>query len=415
MVDMRMRGVIQDILNEASENPQMRMNVIRLEADAKLAEEAGFALPPPIYSLGTPVNQVGVDNFRSSRVEWEKLPDAKTAAKTARALLMSEERRDIVSSPSAVWAHRNGNLGIVDQGDFKITKSALQQLAGFVSPKGSYAGSYFSAIDPDQRAYNLNKHLTNPRSSKPLKFRVRKDGDDSVIFAVVGQNFPDYDAIKLLADLEEGLDERAHGTFLYSGDGGRMIFDATYHSDIQPEDAAAGEIFRVGVRATTADDGTQSYKLSMIAERNLCLNFIIIGKDEVTFFRGTHRGDVERIRENLRSAISTSVARLDGFAKKWSHARRTVVPASTQDQMVQVYQGLINAKYLKVTGKNIAEGFASAWTHEPGTDMSSVVNGITRYAKDRSWTPSQWADSSEIESAAGDLLYAKVNWNKVLG
>ena len=50
----------------------------------------------------------------------------------------------------------------------------------------------------------------------------------------------------------------------------------------------------------------------------------------------------------------------------------------------------------------------TAWEKERGYNKTAILNAITRAAHESSWN--SWADSEDLESAAGELLYQPV-WN----
>jgi hypothetical protein len=70
-------------LDEEQQKTPQEINALRIKEDERLAEKMGLALPPPIYTVGTPVIELGKDNFKLSRQNWEAMPTARQAAKAA--------------------------------------------------------------------------------------------------------------------------------------------------------------------------------------------------------------------------------------------------------------------------------------------------------------------------------------------
>jgi hypothetical protein len=42
----------------------------RATEDERVAKSVGFSPEPPVYQIGTVVNEIGVENFRASRADW---------------------------------------------------------------------------------------------------------------------------------------------------------------------------------------------------------------------------------------------------------------------------------------------------------------------------------------------------------
>ncbi len=415
MSDLRMKSLARELAFE--KEGKIGLNKIRLMADEKMAIKAGFALPPPLYTLGTPVNSIGEDNLRESRQKWEDLPLAAEVADSAAKMIREENRKDYNINPQNL-KFVDGKLVIPGGESLGITRHAIQQLASMVAPRGSHAASYVSNVDIDIRDYAMNRHFQKPLNNKAVKLRTRQEGsEDRSIFAVVSSEFPSYDSNHVLESIRDVMDPRAKGVFKYSGDGGKMVFDVMYHSDISPSDAAAGEIFKVGLRVITADDGSSSYKVSLLAYRNLCLNLIIIAKGDISLLKNIHRGQAERIKESVVTKVVEGVSRLDGFATQWTKARKEIIPDFDNVETVEkMYLELLNRKILRIPGnaEKVAILLSRAWAEEKGNTKADLLNGVTRYARDNGWSPSQWMENSDIETSAGDLLYATVRWSGLI-
>lgn len=394
----------------------LEINRIRIEEDDRLAQKIGLSLPPPLFTVGTPVIQMGVDNFKLSRQEWSSMPPARDAAKSLSALIRAEERMDYTFHPSTLKAV-DGEIELPDGNRFKMTKRGLRQLGHAVGPDGSHAGAYLSAVDPDVRDYALNRHFQNSTKKNPVKLRTfQNDEGERSIFATVGHNFPDYDSYKVLDSIANILPKDARTEITYDGDGGTLSFDVLYHSDLDPTKAAAGEIFKVGFRLRTADNGSSSYKVSLLAYRNLCLNFIVIGSATLDLVKLMHKGEVSRLEDLLTTNVALAVEKISVFGDKWNSARSEVVPFENEAQLREIYLNLLTSGKLKIKGnkEKIADNLMLAWNFEKGNTKADVVNAVTRMAHISGWSPSEWTDSVDAEEAAGELLYTKVQWNRYI-
>jgi hypothetical protein len=401
------------ILDDEQQKTPQEINALRIKEDERLAEKMGLALPPPIYTVGTPVIELGKDNFKLSRQNWEAMPTARQAAKALVEVIHNEQREDFTINPRSLQAD-SGLIRLPDGQALPITRTALRQLATAVGGAGTYAGSYLTHVEQDVRDYCLNKHFDAPARKDDVKVRTARNSDGNrYIYAVVGPKFPNFDADRVLETVQDSVPAEARAEVLYSGDGGVMQLDALYHSDISPEDAAAGEIFKVGFRVRSADNGTNSYKVSLLAYRNLCLNFIIIGSSVVDIGTLTHRGQSERIRKEIQNMISTAVEKTAEFSHRWGQARQDQVLVETDDHLKSIYLKLLETGKLKVKGNksDVADALVRAFrveTELKDATRADVINAITRYAHTSAWSPSSWTETSSLEEQAGELLFARV-------
>ena len=67
-----MRGIRTDEQSGARISKKGKLRAFLDEAEAIAA---GFSLEPPIYALGTVVNETGVENFKRSRLEFVAMPE----------------------------------------------------------------------------------------------------------------------------------------------------------------------------------------------------------------------------------------------------------------------------------------------------------------------------------------------------
>src|SRR5690606_9752557 len=67
----------------------------RAERDERMARENGFAVKPPLYAIGTQVNQWGVDNAKQSQLEHQAKPSARDVCHGLRQQVRDERREDI--------------------------------------------------------------------------------------------------------------------------------------------------------------------------------------------------------------------------------------------------------------------------------------------------------------------------------
>lgn len=404
----------------------------RATADELQAKKLGFSPKPPVYEIGTTVNSIGVENFRRSRADWSKLPALPELAKTFTDRIALERRSDVKIAAPFMRANRHGQIGLftsstVDtsaapESKWITSERALDGLAAHVTPGGA---SYLKQCPADLRADNLNHwlsvaHNVDARASKKaghevtkpreltLRTRARKGGERE-IFSVVGPKYAAFDVDRVAREAAAGIGGDARGTITY--DGYKMTLDAMFHSNIAPENAVAGEFFKGCVRVQAADDGSGSVKVSLGLWRNLCRNLIIVDFDKVLVGSRRHVG-ATTIASDVTNLMESASERIALMVGKWSEASTEDVLARYDLQDVdQVFRGLVINGCVtapNVKPEDMIKRLHESWEREPGYSKTAILNAITRSAHEHTW--SSWADTEELESQAGELLYQKV-WN----
>ncbi len=415
----------------------------RATADEKAAREAGFAVRPPLYTIGTMVVDLGVENFRASRQEFESKPTAREACASLAQRVVAEDRKDHVVAARDLTMLPDGRLQgpLNGQPVYPLSQRALEGLCTFTTPGG---GGYLAECPPELRATNMNHWLPralrldkratdravaewlkakevaerygttfNAPEPKPIlvprevTVRTRKAGDSREIFAVTGPRYGAYDIDKIAAQVAAGVPDDARCDIIY--DGHRARINVLFHSNIQPENAVAGEIFRAGLLITTDDSGAGSIKISAEVERNLCLNLIIIDFKQLLVGSRRHIGTTGNIAQDVKNHIEAAMNKIGYFVQKWSEANaENVLERYGLEDMEQVFEGLVRNKVVHVPGYRPEEQvkrLLAAWNKEPMRTKAGVLNAITRAAHEQTWRT--WATAEELERKAGELLFAK--------
>jgi hypothetical protein len=427
----------------------------RAIADEEAAAEAGFTLRPPIYEIGRLVNYVGVENFRRSQMEFENMATVEEACGHLQATVAAEDRQDKLVQVPNLHMLDDGKLHTKGNGTYPLSRRALQGLCGFTTPGGA---GYLSECPPKLRAFNLNQWFdagyrqdrrattaqakdwqkeadraerygtTVPAEPEPvmvekaitLRTRVARadtlaevngvtsSQPDRELFAVVGPNYGEHDIDKIAAQIMEGVPSDARCNVVY--DGYKARIDILFHSNLAPEKAVAGEIFKAGVCITTADDGSGSIKISAEMWRNLCLNLYIIdnAKELITSRRHFGKGISEAVEKGILNAQS----KIAHFMGKWNAGNlEDVVERYNVDNADTILRALAYNKVVHVSGVKKEEMYKRllrAWEKEPGHNRNAFVNAVTRAAHEESWN--RWTDAEDLERLGGRLLYAK-QWN----
>ena len=140
----------------------------RIARDEAALKASGFDFPPPLYAAGTPLIQLGVDNWRRERSDWEALPRAHDALTALSEAIYAEHRtnatvtaRDIRMTPDGDLLLPSGQtVGTTPRGFDTLSRRILGTPRGF--------SSYVKDCPPALRAENLNHWLPQQAADRQL-------------------------------------------------------------------------------------------------------------------------------------------------------------------------------------------------------------------------------------------------------
>lgn len=399
----------------------------RSQADRLACVKAGFAPAETMFARGTKVIQLGVDNARLARQEYEAKPKIGEALSALRETIASEQRRDEVVRRTSIYMNANGQLKI-DGKIYELTGEAFKQLCTKMGlPAG--AGQYLSECWPELRARNVNNWtkvaLEEESESKgeppdTIVLRTRRVPGlvDPSVFACVTERYSEFDADKFAQAIELAVSPDARCQVTY--DGQRAKIEALFHSTVKPEDYVCGEFFRAGLVMRTDDTGRGGLRGYSVVEQNLCLNLIITSKDAQPIFQVSHLSDVrliaKRIQEGLRKAEDT----LSYFLKQWGYARQDDLVAAAKARgelyagmkMTEIFaalaNGVIERELVPVRGRRdvVVPQLMAAWQEDSSGDgptagtvtRAGLVNAFTRWAhkENEMWS----VDKTEVGAAS---------------
>lgn len=373
----------------------------RILEDAETATRNGFALPPTLFAEGTRLIDAGVAKFARSRAKFEEMTPARDACEALFERVRAEDRQDELVPLAAARMLPTGDL-MIQQANlrtFAVEEPAFRRLASFVAPGG---GPYLAACPPALRAINFNHW--SPASEDVVKLRTRKNAEGGrTAWAAVGKIYQACDADRLAALVAKVAGSGARAEVTY--DGYRTRINVLWHSDIRPEGAAVGEIYKAGFSATTADDGTQSIEIDASILRAVCVNLTSIPAIKRTG-RRIHVG--RTVEQDVANAINEARSLVKTFGEAWAAAEKDRVLDGCQEPRTKfeilVNRGLVQAE--GVTKQELTNRLYKAWQKEPGYSRNALVNAITRAAHENPWR-SPWVEDS-LQQQAGQLLYAKV-------
>ncbi len=410
---------------------------LRSLQDVALAKANGFAPAKPLYSRGTMVVELGVENARSSRLEHEKKPLVEDACRSLVQKVRAEQRSDRIEPLKDLRLTNKGELVVARiDGAGNPTSDRVGPLSenafnSLLSLAGIGGHQYLKRVPSTLRATNVNNWLVGrdglPVPGGQLKMRTR----DSVaggreIFATVSPGYTAFDADLVAAGVAVALEGKgARGTVDY--DGFRTRIEAIYHSDVQPEDYVAGEFFKAGVIVRTDDTGGGSLRISACVWQNLCLNLIIIDEADQVVDAIRHVGDPEKMAARFAEALVVAASKVDAFRVKWGAAchDRLVEQLPTSElsaygvgtlSLEQVipgfFNGVIERELVPVRGKRVEVVRQLVQMHDKdqsgatlaGPTRASLVNAFTRWAHECNQDPF-FAD--DVSRAAGALAQSQ--------
>jgi hypothetical protein len=392
--------------------------------DSLTAQANGFAPKPPIFTRGTMVIDVGVENARLSRVDHEKKPLVEQACVEFIQRIRDEARRDITFPAADLRFNNDGQVLVPTDTSLRpVGPLSARGFRSFVARTGIGGADYLQRVPARLRAVNLNNWLAGKDGllvpEGDIKLRTRRSYSDSrEVFAVVSPKYTSFDADRIAAELLVAVEgTEARGSVVYDGD--QVRFEALWHSDVQPEDYVAGEFFKAGIVIRTADDGTGSCRVSAVVWQNLCLNLIVIDEAEQELARIRHMGTEQSIAERLRTALEQANDKVAAFVKKWGYACRedlikqatnlSKVPYSVEEVIPGFFNGVIERELVPVRGKRqdvvrslvlMYEKDKSSATRN-GFTRAALANAFTRWAHEVNTDP--WLED-EVQRAAGALV-----------
>lgn len=377
---------------------------LRSLQDEALAKANGFAPAKPLYSRGTMVVDVGVENARESRLEHEKKPLVEDACRDFIRTIQLEGRKDMTFEKRVLRMNKDGRL-VSMEGDRVTPIGPLSGNAfgSLLSLAGIGGHSYLDRCPSRLRSLNVNNWLASldglPEQKGGLKLRTRAGASGREVFAAVSSGYASFDADLVAAGVASTLAGKgARGTVHY--DGFRTRIEAVYHSDVQPEDYVAGEFFKAGVIVRTDDTGSGSLKVSACLWQNLCLNLIIIDQAEQTVDAIRHVGHPEKMAVRFVESLAVAQDKIAGFVKQWGHAchddvrlprhhdkESIVLPI---EQMIPgFFNGIIERELVPVRGRRqdvvkqlvaMHDKDQSGATASAPATRASLVNAFTRWA-----------------------------------
>lgn len=413
---------------------------LRSHADRDAAEAAGFAPQQPLYTRGTMVVDLGVENARRSRLEHDAKPLVKEYCANFVEKIRQEDRQDTVFPTTSLRMTEEGRIRVSMEDETMLLTS--RALSSMTNRLGFGGASYLEKCWPKLRAMNFNQWgrrleqaesarleaenadrdpLKKPVDRAMMKLRHRKNGDDREVYGAVTESYAAFDVDKIAEALALATPPDARGTVTY--DGYRARFEVMFHSNVVPEKYVAGEFFKAGVIISTEDTGGASITGRSTVFQNLCLNLIVIDRAEQPIFKLKHIGSVELLADRFRAGFKRALGTIDHFLKAWNYAveedvvkevrqvEKEPLPADNREIMKGIFNALLKQDRVLVPGRRsvVVPKLMQMWEKDTsaaaGFTRAAVVNAFTRYAHEEPHED-PWTEDA-IQIGAGQLLYGR--------
>lgn len=407
---------------------------LRAMIDESNATENGFTLRPPVYSIGTRVNELGIENVQNSQEEHEKKPLAREAAKQLAWKIHDEAREDLPAYEfRQLKLTTQGQLVVgvteVEPGRYQggqylgVEEAAFGSLVRRTIPAKS-AASYLADCSPLLRAKNFNHWslADDGKTTHVLRTRLSGVGGSRSVFAAVSERYTPFDGDKIAEALALAFPEDARGSLDY--DGQRYRVEGLWHSDVAAEEFVAGEIFKAGVIVRGADDGSGSIRVQSVLWRNLCRNLIILDKAIGVDVRIRHTGTVRELSRTFQESFGKALTSIEPFRRAWAGAMQERDSALVERSngttsydltaiaptkvLAGLFNGLLEREMVRIPGRSkdivprLLDCHAADEARDAyGVSRASIVNALTRYAHQVE-TDAFTAD--QIREDAGSLL-----------
>ena len=374
---------------------------------AALIAKLGIDTGTSFYVHGTPLQSKPL--ARRDRAAWEKLPTLEDGMAALRATIEAEDRRDHTVKLGDTYVDFRGLVMSRDVGGAEV--ATVPEEVGWAR-----LASFAPSTVPAGLRTNVNAWASLRRDDEVVLRTRRNAAGARSLYAAVSKAYVPFDLDQIAVTLSEVMPKDARVRVRY--DGGRARVDVVLHNPhnfgAAHDTGTVGELHRLTLRVTSADDGTGGFRLRWSAERIRCVNLTLLrGKSAVFHARHT-REDLAAVAVE---AMHAQGAIAEEFAAVWRQAwtERYVDQSSKQAlSPEETFKRLIHAGVVRIPGlgkDGTLRAVLAAYAAEDddGGSRASILNAVTRAAHEAptTWQASSWADD-DTEEQASELLYNRL-------
>jgi hypothetical protein len=404
----------------------------RANENHALATDLGFPPQRLLYSVGHPVAESGRDAWRQMRVDHDRQAWFGEACEGLMATIETERREDHIVPVNRIEMDDSGALDISGR-KLPVEIDAFKQLT---SRFGMYrAGAYLASVQPDLRAYNVNRHLCATETKRmagheverksggivrmehvvdepdQIMLRTRNGDGQRKVFAAVSDSYQALDADDVAAVLRQVVPSDAKGEATY--DGIQTRFTGLWLAEINAAELVVGDILRAGIQVRTDDTGRGSLVMQAIIEQARCVNLTKVTRT-VDVLRQVHSAKGVDLRAVLQKAVDTALAKVAPFVDCWRKAAQArIIDEDLHHADVEpVFAKLVQQRMIQgqggvgVNDEELVRRLRAAYWKQPNPTVKGVTDAITRAAHESTWA-GPWVTDT-LEESAGNLIRAYV-------
>ena len=428
----------------------------RATGDHATMARVGFAVDRRYFEDGTVLFGIGVANMQREKLAHGDLPLAPDAFAGLASTVKAERRKDATIDVRAIRLDSCGRVELPHPskvGTFvplRAADHAVQALlarAGiplYTALQGALAtgsrdvvgsvATTFATWQAHAATADAAKHAESQRGKRG---RARKayaprnvvigvrdsDAGEREIFRVVSEKYTDLPVDRIATALQRACPSDARCRLDYDGKG--LKADIEFFTDVEPENAVVGEVWKAVARISTDDTGGGSIRGDGGVFMALCRNFTYTSAWQ-SVFALRHMGDVDKLVEAFRAGFADVMATIRPFVAAWGRAAHDDVIATVRAEnpeaetipVSELMAGIFAAQIgngrdlVPVPGKRpervrqllaAAQGDRSAagLQHAGTLTRAGLANAFTRLAHTSDLSP---AAQTDVERAASGLL-----------
>ena len=347
----------------------------RVEEQRQYLEGLGFATADTVYPPGSQVVGMGHDNFKQHKRDLELMPTIEEECARKGQIIADEKRRGFTASIKDLTF--DGDVLRMPNGQpLKLETNALRSWAAVrsgqrdahdgekvsISPPVAYL-RHSSADEIGQMFEARKEHaaFTEKKTGRPQRVQLLTreiDGQERSVYAVVSPTYQYYGGDRFLQNIAKAARQFGSdlkGEVIYNQANTRVTGEF-WAMPPHIENLAAGDVFKVGTKFRTGDNGSTSHTIDAAYLRNLCLNLLILDRGALNLIKRRHSGRVYQTSRNLDHELMTAMRKAFEFEQEFRTRygwmkKTTVADLFGTDDMEEIVTNVLTAKRPKAAMK----------------------------------------------------------------
>ena len=346
----------------------------RVEDQRQYLEGLGFATADTIYPPGSQVVGMGQQNFNQHKRDLEAMPTIEEECSNKAQIIADENRRGFTVAIKDLSF--DGDVLRMPNGQpLQLEWNALKSWSAVRSGKRARDGERVSISPPlgylrhssaqeigqmfearKEHAQFVEKKTGRPQRVQLLTREV--NGQERSVYAVVSPTYQYYGGDRFLQNIAKAA--RQFGSDLK----GEVIYNqattrVTGEFWAMPphiENLAAGDVFKVGTKFRTGDNGSTSHTIDAAYLRNLCLNLLILDRGALNLMKRRHSGRAHNTSLKINHEIITAMKKAFAFEQEFRTRygwmkQTTVADLFGTDDMEEIVTDVLTAQRPKAAMK----------------------------------------------------------------